>query len=236
MRELVLDTETTGLDHDKGDRIVEIGIVELNNHIMSGRYLHYYLNPEKDSNIKAEKIHGLSTKFLSNKPKFKNIAEELVKFISDSKIIIHNSTFDIGFLNSELNKCKMKELNSDNVLDTIVLAKKKYPGQSISLDALCRRFEIDITERKIHGALKDAELLSLVYLELIGGKQKKLNFNDEEEEKLNKNIMNVVNLNNRYKNNKIKDVKNAKLNMDDYEDHKKFIKTIPNNVWSRITN
>ena len=233
MRELVLDTETTGLDHENGDRIVEVGIIELNNHVKTGKYFHYYINPERESDIKAEKIHGLSRKFLSDQFKFSDIAEELVEFISDSKVIIHNAKFDVSFINSELKRCNLDYLNNDNILDTLILARKKYPGQSVSLDTLCRRFGIDISNRKVHGALLDAELLSLVYLELIGGKQTKLNFENEDDiilENINKNI----NLNDNYKNKKLTEIKNITLNNEDHQKHKNFIKTIPNNIWSKL--
>ena len=234
MRELVLDTETTGLDHENGDRIVEIGIIELKNHVKTGKYFHYYINPERESNVKAEKIHGLSREFLSDKIKFKHIAEELVNFLSDSKIIIHNAKFDVGFLNSELNRCGLEYLKNENILDTMILARKQYPGQSVSLDTLCRRFGIDITNRKVHGALLDAELLSLVYLELIGGKQTKLNFNNEAEINLNIERVNNLSLEENYKDKKYTKIKNNKLNKEDNEKHKKFIETIPNNIWSKI--
>ena len=157
MRELVLDTETTGLNFDSGDRIVEIGGIELENHVQTGNYFHCYINPERRSDPKAEKIHGLTQDFLSDKPLFNEIAEEFIKFISDSKIIIHNAAFDVGFLNSELTKCNMHEIQEDFVIDTLILAKKKFIGQSVSLDSLCRKHNIDISGREIHGALKDAK-------------------------------------------------------------------------------
>ena len=146
MKEIVLDTETTGLDHENGDRIVEIGIIELNNHVKTGKYFHYYINPERESDVKAEKIHGLTQKFLSDKPLFNEIAEEFVRFISNSKIIIHNAAFDVGFLNSELQNCNMLAINDDLIVDTLKLAKKRFIGQSVSLDALCRKYNIDISD------------------------------------------------------------------------------------------
>ena len=236
MRELVLDTETTGLDHENGDRIVEIGIIELNNHIKTGNFFHYYINPEKKSDPKAEKLHGLSQEFLSDKPKFSDISEELVKFLEDSKIIIHNASFDVGFLNSELHRCNLEELKEENILDTLILARKKFPGQSISLDALCRKFEIDISNRKIHGALKDAELLSLVYLELIGGKQTSLSFLDTKiiENKIEKDDYGNIDIIKYYEKKLLKDINNIDLNQIDYEKHKEFIKEIPNSIWDKI--
>ena len=152
MREIVLDTETTGLDSNNGDKIVEIGVVELVNHVQTGNYFHYYLNPEKDSDLQALKIHGLNYEFLKDKPKFIDIADQFMNFISDSKIIIHNAPFDLGFINSELRECNKVELNNI-IIDTLLLAKKIFVGQSVSLDSLCRKFDIDISDREIHGAL-----------------------------------------------------------------------------------
>ena len=235
MRELVLDTETTGLDPENGDRIVEIGIIELSNHIKTGKKFHYYINPERESNIKAEKIHGLTREFLSDKFKFSEIADELVEFISDSKLIIHNANFDVSFINSELKRCNLDNLNNNNIIDTLILARKKYPGHSVSLDTLCRRFGIDISNRKIHGALLDAELLSLVYLELIGGKQTKLNFDNDVDIIIDK-ISEGINIIDNYKNKKIISIQNITLNKEDHQKHKKFIETIPNSIWSKIIN
>ena len=180
MREIVLDTETTGLDVNNGDRIVEIGIVELQNHIQTGKFFHQYLNPGKASEPQALKIHGLTSEFLKDKPKFIDIVDDFMNFISDSKIIIHNAAFDVGFINSELRKCEKAEINENYIIDTLLLAKKHFIGQSVSLDALCKKFNLDISHREIHGAIKDAKLLAQVYLELIGGKQSKLEFIDEE--------------------------------------------------------
>lgn len=236
MRELVLDTETTGLDHESGDRIVEVGVIELNNHIITGKYLHYYINPEKKSDPKAEKIHGLTTEFLSDKPKFVDIAETLIDFIGDNKVIIHNAPFDLGFLNAELSKCDMKELKEEQVIDTLIISRKKYPGQSVSLDALCRRFNIDLTTREKHGALLDARLLSQVYLELMGGNQTSLEFNNLVSNNLiNKEII-LKDLHNRYLDNKIRPINNIILDQQDYNNHKNFIKNLPNNIWSKIIN
>ena len=236
MRELVLDTETTGLDHESGDRIVEVGVIELNNYIITGKYLHYYINPEKKSDPKAEKIHGLTTEFLSDKPKFVDIAETLIDFIGDNKVIIHNAPFDLGFLNAEFFKCDMKELKEEQVIDTLIISRKKYPGQSVSLDALCRRFDIDLTTREKHGALLDARLLSQVYLELMGGNQTSLEFNNLVSNNLiNKEII-LKDLHNRYLDNKIRPINNVKLDQQDYDKHTDFIKNLPNNIWSKIIN
>ena len=233
MRELVLDTETTGLDFDSGDRIVEIGVIELENHIQTGKYFHCYINPERKSDPKAEKVHGLTQDFLSDKPLFNEIAEELVKFISNSNIIIHNAAFDVGFLNSELLKCNMLEINEDLVIDTLVLAKQKFIGQSVSLDALCRKYNIDISDRKVHGALKDAKLLSLVYLELIGGKQTKLNF-EKVDGQAKKEDNEIFNLTKYYSKKEIVPKKRVSINLYDNKLHIESLKEIPKSIWESL--
>ena len=234
MREIVLDTETTGLDVNDGDRIVEIGIIELENHIQTGKSFHYYLNPERPSNPQALKIHGLTSEFLKDKPKFIDIVDEFINFISDSNIIIHNASFDVGFINSELRKCEKAELNEKYIIDTLTLAKKQFIGQSVSLDSLCRKFNLDISHREIHGAIKDAKLLAQVYLELIGGKQTKLEFNNTEifsDLDLELSYLNIESL---YKNNEKRDKRNTFLNLLDNELHETYIKQIPNSIWSKL--
>ena len=171
MREIVLDTETTGFDPLTGDRVVEIGCVELFNHMTTGQEFHAYLNPERDMPAQAEAVHGLSAAFLADKPLFAAIAEELLAFIGDSPIIAHNASFDMNFVNAELKRVGRATLSNDRAIDTVQLARRKFPGAQASLDALCRRFQIDITSRDKHGALLDAQLLSKVYLELIGGRE-----------------------------------------------------------------
>ena len=231
MRELVLDTETTGLDFENGDKIVEIGIVELENHIQTGNSFHYYLNPERDSSPEALKVHGLTTEFLSDKPKFVEIVEEFIDFLGDSKIIIHNASFDIGFINSQLKRCNFQEIDETRVIDTIVLAKNRYRGQSVSLDSLCRRYNIDITGREIHGALKDAKLLSLVYLELIGGKQTKLKFQENNSTELDQIHSLTPDLNQYYKDKELIKKREFQKNLYDYTLHIKNMEKIPNKLW-----
>ena len=236
MRELVLDTETTGLDHENGDKIVEIGIVELNNYLDTGNYSHFYINPDRKSDPRAERIHGLSTDFLSDKPKFADIADKLINFIGNSKIIIHNAPFDLGFLNAEFSRCDCKELKEEQVIDTLIISKRKYPGQSVSLDALCRKFNIDLNSREKHGALLDAKLLSQVYLELMGGNQTSLIFNTNTLENTVEKNTNSKDLENAYLEFNIRAINNIELNQKDYEKHKIFIKNLPNNIWSKISN
>ena len=175
MREIVLDTETTGLSPQNGDRVVEIGCVELINHIATGKTYQTYLNPQKPMEPSAEEVHGLSNEFLRNQPLFEEIFRDFLDFISDSPLVIHNADFDIGFLNSELKKVSQIELKIDNAIDTLKIARQKFPGAQNSLDALCRRFNITNYDRKYHGALLDSQMLADVYLELLGGKEPNLN-------------------------------------------------------------
>jgi DNA polymerase III subunit epsilon len=171
MREIVLDTETTGLDPLQGHRIVEIGAVELLNHIPTGKTYHTYINPQREVPREAEAVHGLSSAFLKDKPLFSKIADELLEFIGDTVLIIHNASFDVGFLNAELGFIKRPPILYERIIDTLALAKKRHPMGPNSLDALCKRYGIDIAKRTKHGALLDSELLAGVYLELIGGRQ-----------------------------------------------------------------
>lgn len=175
MREIVLDTETTGLSPQNGDRVVEIGCVELINHIATGKTYQTYLNPQKPMEPSAEEVHGLSNEFLRDQPLFEEIFRDFLDFISDSPLVIHNADFDIGFLNSELKRVSQIELKIDNAIDTLKIARQKFPGAQNSLDALCRRFNITNYDRKYHGALLDSQMLADVYLELLGGKEPNLN-------------------------------------------------------------
>ena len=171
MREIILDTETTGLNPRTGDRVVEIGCVELVNHMPTGQTYQAYLNPERDMPAEAEKVHGLSNQFLADKPVFAAIAEEFLAFVGDSPLIAHNAGFDLGFVNAELALVGKPLLTADRTIDTVELARRKFPGAQASLDALCRRFQIDTSHRTMHGALLDAHLLAAVYLELVGGRE-----------------------------------------------------------------
>ena len=177
MREIVLDTETTGLDPKRGDRIIEIGCVELDNNIPTGKEWHTYLNPERSMPEAALAVHGLDDNFLSDKPLFKDISLELLNFIEGAELVIHNARFDIGFLNNELNLVNLPIINIEEAIDTVQLARQTIPGAAASLDALCKRFDIDLSQRGKHGALLDAQLLAEVYLELTGGRQVSLVLN-----------------------------------------------------------
>ena len=171
MREIVLDTETTGFDPQSGDRIVEIGAVELKGHVPTGRTYHQYINPERSMPEEAFQVHGLGDEFLADKPVFKEIGQAFLDFVGDAKLVIHNAAFDMKFLNAELGWMGLPKLDWERAIDTLDIARRKFPGSPASLDALCRRYGIDNSARTLHGALLDSEILAEVYLELIGGRQ-----------------------------------------------------------------
>ena len=171
MRQIFLDTETTGLSPDSGDRMVEIGCVEMDNRRLTGRHLHFYLNPERKNGEGAVAVHGLTDEFLSDKPLFAHVVDEVIEFISGAEIIIHNASFDVGFLNEELRRCNRPKFSTHvaAITDTLAMARDQFPGKSNSLDALCKRLEVDNTNRTLHGALIDANLLAEVYIRLTRG-------------------------------------------------------------------
>ena len=171
MREIVLDTETTGIDPKDGHRIIEIGALELVNHMPTGEQLHIYINPEREIDAGAVAVHGLTNDFLDDKPLFADIADQFLTFIGADPLVIHNAPFDMGFINAELEKLGRTALPMDRAIDTLTMARRKFPGAQANLNALCRRFEIDNTHRDLHGALIDADLLASVYIELLGGRQ-----------------------------------------------------------------
>ena len=179
MREIVLDTETTGLDSKLGHRIVEIGAIELINHIPTDNIYHCYINPQREVDQGAFEVHGLSTQFLSQFKNFENVVDDFNAFIKSDPLIIHNAPFDIGFLNSELLAIGRNTIDKNRIIDTLPMARKKFPGAQVNLNALCRKYNIDNSHRDLHGALVDADLLASVYLELIGGKQPGLGLANE---------------------------------------------------------
>ena len=171
MREIVFDTETTGLDPRTGDRVVEIGCIELVNRVPTGRTFHAYFNPDRTMPVEAEQVHGLGDAFLADKPRFHEGALDLLEFLADSPLVAHNAQFDFGFLNFELDTCGHPEISLERMIDTLAIARRRHPGAKHSLDALCSRYGIDRSHRVRHGALLDAELLAQVYVELTGGRQ-----------------------------------------------------------------
>ena len=230
MREIVLDTETTGLSPDNGDRIVEIGCVELINHVPTNNTYQVYLNPEKDMDPGAEKVHGLTNEFLLDKPKFIEIADSFLEFIGDSNLIAHNADFDINFLNSELVRAKKDKINNDRVVDTLKIARSKFPGARNSLDALCKRFFVDNSNRSLHGALLDSELLAEVYLELVGGKEPDLELSTNTIKKDNNSQNRTSNVSARK--NKLK----ARITNIDEKNHRDFLASLPKeSLWLKNT-
>tara|TARA_B100000989_G_C19486198_1_gene447575 strand:+ start:581 stop:1297 length:717 start_codon:yes stop_codon:yes gene_type:complete len=190
MREIALDTETTGISPRDGHRIIEIAALELMHHLPTGNKLHLYINPERDIDDSAVAVHGLTTAFLRDKPLFGNVVDEFLSFIGDAPLVIHNASFDIGFINAELEKIQYPSLPMDRAIDTLAMARKKFPGAQANLDALCRRFEIDNSHRDLHGALVDADLLASVYVELLGGRQPGLSLGSENK---NEPVSTVIN-------------------------------------------
>ena len=240
MREVVLDTETTGLNPDKGDRIVEIGAIELVNHIPTGNTFHCYLNPllEGEMPIDAFKVHGLSVDFLSDKPLFSEMIENLIMFIGDSKLIIHNAKFDIRFINHEIqrlenndfdtyDKLPYKEIHNEKIIDTLEIAKKLYPGKSVSLDSLCIKFGIENKRKGKHGALIDSEILSEVYLELAGGKQPGFEFSQLGFEIDDRNKKKIERRNFFRKH----PLNESRVSQKEMELHREFISKMKKNLW-----
>ncbi|MDR2681551.1 MAG: DNA polymerase III subunit epsilon [Holosporaceae bacterium] len=225
LREVVLDTETTGLNHAKGDRIVDIACVELINHIPTGNTYQVYINPEREMQRDATAISGITDEFLADKPLFHEIVDDFLNFVQDSILIIHNAKFDIGFLNSELSRLDKPLFHMKNTIDTLEIARKKFPGSPASLDALCKRFEIDTSGRTKHGALIDCFLLSEVYINLLGGRQSDLSFHND-----NLKIETVSAI----KNTQAKRAKrNFAVSTDEKTSHEEFLKVINNPFWKR---
>ena len=191
MKEIILDTETTGLSIRDGHRIVEIGCIELENQIPTSKKFHSYLNPERKVSEKALEVHGYTDEFLLSKKKFSEIVDEFLDFIADKKLIIHNATFDLSHIDNELSLLGRKKIDKKNIVDTLELARNKFPGASVSLDALCKRYRIDNSKRRHHSALVDCELLSKVYINLIDQKEPTLNFKSIEKEILNNDNLNL---------------------------------------------
>ena len=189
MNEVVLDTETTGLSVREGHRIVEIGCIELDNLVPTNNKFHTYLNPQRKVSDKALKVHGYTDEFLSTQKKFVEIVDDFLNFIENKKLIIHNAEFDLSHLNNELSLLGKKKINKENVVDTLALARDKFPGSPISLDALCKRYRIDNSKRTQHTALIDCDLLSKVYINLLDQKEPKLNFQNQDDEKLEVNFV-----------------------------------------------
>lgn len=223
MREIVLDTETTGLSPKSGDRIVEIGCIEIVNQVATGETYHQYINPMRDMPEEAFYIHGLSAEFLSNKPVFADIVDAFLEFVGGARFVIHNAEFDISFLNWELKALGREPLAIDRATDTVRLAKEKFPGAPASLDALCKRFQIDNSNRQLHGALLDARLLADVYLELIGGRQRDLSLPGQHTIlEIEADVSKAERL-----------ARSYSASPDELSSHEAFVKKISNAIWSQ---
>ena len=221
MREIILDIETSGLDYKEGHRIIEIGCVELNQKEV-GSHFHHYINPLKTLTDENIKIHGITNEFLKDKPLFEDVADEFLNFIEDSSIIAHNANFDVGFLNYELEKISKPMIAKDRIVDTVVIARNRFPGQQVNLDALVKKLKVNsVVDREFHGALKDAKILTDVYLELQGINQMGLELNERNAEDLK--LSGELNL------------KPIVLTKDETEAHKEFIKNnVPNSNWAKV--
>ena len=222
MREFILDTETTGLDPNMGLRLVEIGAIELINHTPTGVNYQTYINPERDVDPGAQEIHGLTNEFLKQHPAFGDISTEFMNFLADSTLIIHNAPFDLAFINMELSRLGVAPISSERVIDTLVLARKKFPGAQANLDALCRRFAIENRHRELHGALVDAALLADVYIELIGGKEPTLGLSAKKSKTVAEDIARV------YQNPRSFPVSEEELEL-----HRAFVETLKNPIWDK---
>lgn len=223
MREVVLDTETTGLSPENGDRVVEIGCLELANHMATGKTYHCYINPEIPMPSAAQDVHGLSDEFLADKPLFSDISDDFLAFVAKDPLIIHNAAFDMGFINAELQRLGKPPMPSSQSVDTVSMARQKFPGSPASLDALCRRFGIDNSARTLHGALLDAELLAEVYLELIGGRQPGLVLEAAAELSIETGTAERV----------AREPRSFPLSAGEQEAHRKFVATLTDPIWNK---
>ena len=222
MREIILDTETTGLDLKTGHRLVEIGAIELINHTPTGVNYQTYINPERAVDPGAQEIHGLTSEFLKQHPTFSDISAEFISFVSDSTLIIHNAPFDLAFINMELSNLGIGSISPERVIDTLSLARKKFPGAQASLDALCRRFSIDNRHRDLHGALVDAALLADVYIELIGGKQPTLGLSVKKARMVSGDSTRIY-----------QKPRSFPASEEESELHRAFVKTLKNPLWDK---
>lgn len=229
MREICLDTETTGLDPKDGHKLIEVACVELVNKVRTGKFFHKYVNPNRDVPMEAFRIHGISSEFLKDKPSFKDVADEFLEFIDGATLVIHNASFDLKFLNYELQIIGKEPIEKSEVVDSLQLARKKFPGSPASLDALCKRFAVDLSKRTKHGALLDTELLCDVYIELMGGAQAGLEFlTNNKNEKFNE----FVDLKETSSKKEIIKSRNYQLSQEELAGHKEFIlKNFKENFW-----
>lgn len=224
MREIVLDTETTGMDPSEGDKLVEIGCIELENHIPTGRHYHQYINPERDVPAEAVAVHGLTQERLAKEPTFGEVVGDFLDFLgNDSKLVIHNAEFDMKFINAELAQFGFPSVEPRRVIDTLAIARKKFPGSPANLDALCRRFNIDNSSRTLHGALLDSELLAEVYLELLGGRQRGLQIDAEKREETTQVVLER----------KFREPRDFPVSKEEEKEHFEMLEDIEDALWQK---
>lgn len=228
VREIALDTETTGLNPKNGDKIVEIGCVELIDKVKTGNIYHVYINPQRDVPDEAYRIHGISTEFLQDKPIFEDISKEFMAFLGDARLVIHNAQFDLRFLNHELSNVGHREINFDRAIDTLIIARSKFPGAQSSLDALCKRFGVDLSKRTKHGALLDAELLADVYVELMGGNQSSMMLNEPKSKKKTEKRTDLSKI----QRDEVLQSRAVQPSGDELEKHGDFVKKLKQPVWN----
>ncbi|MAZ76491.1 MAG: DNA polymerase III subunit epsilon [Micavibrio sp.] len=230
MREIVLDTETTGMDPAEGDKLVEIGCVELENHMPTGRTYHQYINPERDVPAEAVAVHGLTYDRLKKEPTFGEVVGDFLDFLgNDTKLIIHNAEFDMKFINAEIKTYGFASIDPKRVIDTLAMARKKFPGSPANLDALCRRFNVDNTGRTLHGALLDSELLAEVYMELLGGRQRGLEIEPARETVTEELHVSVT------KKRVFKEPREFEVSAEELEAHQKMMDDLNNPIWKKIS-
>lgn len=230
MREIVLDTETTGLKPEDGHRIIEIGALEMVNHVPTGKTFHIYINPERDIEAGAMAVHGITDERVANEPLFAEVVDDFLEFIGTSPLVIHNAPFDMGFINAELIKCGRAALPNDRAVDTLVMARRKFPGGQASLDALCRKFGIDNSHRELHGAMIDTDLLADVYIELLGGKQPGLSLTETEQASANMTTHNAVPQAGKTK----RPMRQFTPSDDEKKAHQNFVDGLNDPLWKRL--
>jgi len=228
MREIALDTETTGLSAEKGHRIIEIGCVEMYGRVKTGKSFQVYINPERDVPEDATRIHGITTAFLKDKPVFSAIVDDFIAFIADAPLVIHNASFDMGFINFEMKRANKGLIDPARIIDTLIIARKKFPGTGNSLDALCKRFSVDRSHRHYHGALLDSELLADVYLHLTGGRQGSIEFSN------NSNAEADSQKQFKAPERKFREARNFSASAEEVVAHNEFISKIKDSIWSKI--
>ncbi len=232
LREIAFDTETTGFYFNNGDRVIELGCVELINHLPTGKTFHAYINPQRDVPPGASKVNGLTTEFLLDKPLFMQVVDPFLEFIQDSPLVIHNATFDLGFMNAEFERLCRPTIPLARAIDTLVMARKKFPGAQNNLDAVCRRFNIDLSQRGTHSAILDAQLLAQVYLELIGGRQVSFSFDGSQKQEVEESLV-ALTITPLLRDRPFRQSRGYSVSPEELSSHEEFLKTIKDPLWTK---